>query len=112
MTELDDLSARVHVRELLDRYHAGINTRDFDLLGTLFADDAIWEVGPEPAIHVRGRDAIVGKLHETVGRQDLLVQANFAVTIESSIAITHVLTRRSSSSDAPPPGHAGDRGLR
>jgi len=82
MTELEDLSARVHVRELLDRYHAGINTRDFDLLATLFTGDAVWEVGPEPAIHVRGRDAIMAKLHETVGRQELLVQANFAMMID------------------------------
>jgi uncharacterized protein (TIGR02246 family) len=81
-TELEELSARVHVRELLDRYHAGINTRDFSLLATLFADDAVWEVGPEPAIHVQGRDAILAKLHETVGRQQLLVQANFAVMID------------------------------
>lgn len=81
-TELEDLSARVHVRELLDRYHAGINTRDFTALASCFADDAVWEVGPEPKLHVQGRDAIVAKLHETVGAQELLVQANFAVTID------------------------------
>jgi uncharacterized protein (TIGR02246 family) len=82
ITELEQLAARVYIRELLDRYHAGVNARDFELLASLFADDAIWEVGPPANLRVAGRDSIVAMLRQTVGRQELLVQANFAVVID------------------------------
>jgi ketosteroid isomerase-like protein len=73
---------RLEIRELLDRYHAAVNTRDFALLNTLFAKQAVWEVGPPVNLHVEGRDAIVQAIRQSVERQEFLVQINSAVVID------------------------------
>jgi hypothetical protein len=76
------LEARIEIREVLDRYHAAINLRDWQLLDTLFAEDAIWEVGPPVNLRVERREQIVSAIRKSVLRQELLVQSNFAVVID------------------------------
>jgi hypothetical protein len=76
------LEARIEIREVLDRYHAAVNLRDWQLLGTLFAERAIWEVGPPVNLHVEGRERIVSAIQKSVLRQEFLVQSNFAVVID------------------------------
>jgi ketosteroid isomerase-like protein len=81
-TDLEALQARLDIRDVMDRYHAGINLRDFDLLESLFADDAVWDVGPPANVQVRGRAAIIDRMRQTVGHQEFLVQINCAVVID------------------------------
>jgi len=80
--ELERLEARIEIREVLDRYHAAVNLRDWQLLGTLFAQDAVWEVGPPASLHFEGCERVVSEIQKSVLRQEFLVQSNFAVVID------------------------------
>lgn len=63
------------IRDLLDRYHRAINFRDWDALGALFAEDAVWEARAPLRMRFVGRAAIVrGLLQWSVGGRALLVQ--------------------------------------
>jgi hypothetical protein len=79
---LERLEARIEIREVLDRYHAAVNLRDWHLLGTLFAYDAVWEVGPPVNLHFQGRERIVSEIQKSVLRQEFLVQNACAVVID------------------------------
>lgn len=72
------------IRDLLDRYHRAINFRDWDALGALFTDDAVWEARAPARMRFVGRAAIVkGLLQWTVGGRALLVQGASGPRIEA-----------------------------
>lgn len=73
------------IRELLERYHCAINLRDWDALGALFTDDAVWEARAPARLRFVGRAAIVkGLLQWSVGRHALLVGSDSGLRIDAS----------------------------
>lgn len=72
---------RLAIRELIDRYHAAINHGDVEMLASVFAEDAVWEVGEPVNLRFVGRAAIVEGLHRTVNRQEVLIQSSSGLVI-------------------------------
>jgi ketosteroid isomerase-like protein len=72
---------RVALRELVDRYHAAINQRDFALLGDVFAPDAVWEALAPVNLRFEGHRSVIEGLRQSVGRQEVLVQSCSGVVI-------------------------------
>jgi ketosteroid isomerase-like protein len=71
------------IRDLLERYHRAINFRDWDALGGLFTDDAVWEARAPAQLRFAGRAAIVkGLLQWSVGRHALLVGSDSGLRID------------------------------
>lgn len=71
------------IRGLLDRYHASVNHRDWDLLGTLFVADGIWEVMPPIGLRYQGKAEIEAGIRASISRQELLIQSNSGVVISA-----------------------------
>lgn len=76
------------IRELVDRYHAAINTHDWDLLRSVFSEDAIWEAMHPVNLRFDGCAAILDGLRKSVLRQELLVQSCAGVVIEMTSDVT------------------------
>ena len=73
------------IRDLVDRYQRAINLRDWDALGALFTDDAVWEADAPIRLRFVGRDAIVkGLLQWSVGGHALLVGSDSGLRIDAS----------------------------
>jgi ketosteroid isomerase-like protein len=72
---------RLALRELVDRYHAAINQRDFAMLADVFAPDAVWEALAPVNLHFERRDPILAGLRQSVGRQEVLVQTCSGVVV-------------------------------
>jgi ketosteroid isomerase-like protein len=82
MDAADTLAAdRLALRELVERYHAAINERDFVLLADVFAPDAVWEALAPVNLRFEGHDAILAGLRQSVGRQEVLVQSCSGVVV-------------------------------
>jgi hypothetical protein len=79
---------RLALRELVDRYHAAINQRDFSLLAEVFAPDAVWEALAPVNLHFEGHDAVMSGLRQSVGRQEVLVQSCSGVVVTLRDATT------------------------
>lgn len=75
---------RLAIRELVDRYNDAINHRDWPMLATLFAPDAVWEIAAPVHLRLEGAPKIAGGIRWAVSRQEVLVQVTSAVVIESS----------------------------
>jgi ketosteroid isomerase-like protein len=60
-TRLERLETAESARSALYRYAEGADTRDWELLGSAFSEDAVMEM---PDLQVQGRDAIVGTLRD------------------------------------------------
>jgi hypothetical protein len=78
----DETTARVAVRDLIDRYHAAINRREWGLLSDLFAADAVWEALSPIDLRFEGHDAVISGLKASVGRQEVLVQSSSGLVID------------------------------
>jgi SnoaL-like domain len=73
------------IRDLLERYHRAVNFRDWDALGALFTDDAVWEARAPAPLRFVGRAAIVkGLLQWSIGRHALLVGSDAGLRIDAS----------------------------
>ncbi|MGH6613712.1 nuclear transport factor 2 family protein [Sphingomonas sp.] len=84
----EQTSARIAIRELIDRYHAAINHRDWTMLATLFAPDAIWQALAPIDLRFDGHGAVLAGLRASVLRQELLVQASSGLIIDLDDADT------------------------
>jgi len=63
-----NLADRLSVQDVMARYAAGVDERDFDLYASVFADDvAVIGFGPEP---IRGRGAWVEHVRQALERYD------------------------------------------
>lgn len=93
---LERLETRDAAREALYRYAEGADTRDWALLGSAFADDAVLEM---PGSAVSGRDAIVAALRDMLPdpfvTRHLLVNPQVAVdgpgraTVQATVYYLH-----------------------
>ena len=62
MAEVRELADRLEIQELLSRYCFAVDRADWDLLATVYTDDAVM-AGFDPV--VEGRDAIVDTLEQS-----------------------------------------------
>ncbi len=77
----EEVADRLAIRELCDRYHAMVNTRDWSLIADLFAPDAVWTVLPPIDLRFVGLEAITSGIIASVERQALLVQTSSGLVI-------------------------------
>ncbi|MFQ6394390.1 nuclear transport factor 2 family protein [Nocardia sp. KC 131] len=68
-------------------YATAVDTRDWDLLGTLFADDAVWEYLAGGERHT-GRTAILARIRPSIERLDATqhINTNHQVTFDGDAA--------------------------
>lgn len=76
------LTDRVSIRDLIDRATDAINHHEWQLLGSLFTDDAVWEALPPMGWKLRGREAILGFLTGNTGKVEVLSYSLVATAIE------------------------------
>ena len=77
----DEVSDRLAVKDLINRYSDAVSRRDFGYVATLFADDAEWRCGPPFNLHFEGT-AIASSLLAAVAAYDMIVQTSAASVIE------------------------------
>lgn len=82
MAILDQLADRLAIRELADRYTLGITTRDWDMVGSCYHEDARWHV-PQMGFDLNGRDAIVSGVRDLVEPNALHMQMLHALVIDT-----------------------------
>jgi 3-phenylpropionate/cinnamic acid dioxygenase small subunit len=69
---IDELSSRLEILDVIAKYAVHMDEGEFEALEPLFAEDAVFDVSPDPEIvpnPLRGRDAIIDALrarHELV----------------------------------------------
>lgn len=79
---LQATTSRQEIRELLESYHAAVNHRDWELLESVFAKDAVWEAKPPVNLRFEGGVAILDGLKASILRQELLIQTCSGVVVD------------------------------
>lgn len=86
---IQQLSDTAEIIDVAVAYATAVDTRDWDLLGSLFAADAVWEyvAGGETQ---SGRDGIVARIRPSIERLDGTqhINTNHVVTLDGDVA-TH-----------------------
>jgi ketosteroid isomerase-like protein len=77
----DELSDRLAVQDLINRYSDAVSRGDFDFVATLFTDNAVWKCGPPFNLHFEG-EAIASSLMAAVAAFDMLVQTSAGSVID------------------------------
>jgi len=77
----DEVSDRLAVQDLINRYSDAISRKDFDLVATLFADNAVWKCSAPFNLHFEGQ-AISSSLMAAVAAFDMLVQTSAGSVID------------------------------
>jgi hypothetical protein len=80
MNEIQELSARLAIRELIDRYTIGVSKRDWDCVKSCFDGDARWHtsIGHD----FQGQEAIVSGIRAVVEARKFLIQMTHGMTID------------------------------
>lgn len=63
----DELASRLEILDVIAKYAVHMDEGEFEALGPLFAEDAVFDITPDPEIvpnPLRGREAILGSLRE------------------------------------------------
>ncbi len=90
------------IRDVLERYFFALDTRDEALLASCFTGDAtiLYHVGSPAEVALRGREAIVRRLHgrtkdftaTTHARSNTVARVNGDTATADTHAVVHVLT--------------------
>jgi ketosteroid isomerase-like protein len=80
--DLQELSDRIAIRDVIDRYSDAVTRRDWPGVGATFHDDAVWSVGGAFNLEYRSRANIEAGLRAGVGAFEFLVQMTHSVVIE------------------------------
>ncbi len=82
------------IREVIERYHDGVNRRRPNDIAALFTAGGVWEVAPPFDRRLVGRDAIEEGLTGTIGATEVLVQSIGPVVVEL-VDARHAVARTS-----------------
>jgi hypothetical protein len=82
IVDLQGLSDRIAIRDLINRYSDAVTRRDWPSVGATFHDDAIWSVGGAFNLEYRTRANIQAGLRAGVSTFEFLVQMTHSVVIE------------------------------
>lgn len=82
MRDLQELSDRMEIRELTERYTVGITCRDWEAVGSCYHDHATWRA-PQIGHEFLGREAIVAGLRAVVEPNEFHLQMQHALTIDT-----------------------------
>ncbi|HYO95245.1 MAG TPA: nuclear transport factor 2 family protein [Polyangiaceae bacterium] len=80
--DVPSLEDRVSIRDLIDRATDAINHHEWQRLGPLFTDDAVWEALPPIGWQLRGREAILAFLSGNAGKVEVLSYSLGATAIK------------------------------
>jgi len=80
--DLQALSDRIAIRDVIDRYSDAVTRRDWPTVGATFHDDAVWSVGGSFNLEYRSRENIESGLRAGVSALEFLVQMTHSVVIE------------------------------
>jgi len=80
--DLQALSDRIAIRDVIDRYSDAATRRDWPNLGATFHDDAVWSVGGGVNLEFRSRENIEAGLRAAVSKFEFFVQMTHSVVIE------------------------------
>ena len=80
--DLQALSDRIAIRDVIDRYSDAVTRRDWPSVGATFHDDAVWSVGGAFNLEYRSRETIEAGLRAAVSTFEFLVQMTHSVVIE------------------------------
>jgi ketosteroid isomerase-like protein len=73
---------RLAIRELIELYSDAVTRRDWETVGAVFAEDAIWSIAPPTDIALKGRAAIATGVGEMVEAFEVFVQMTHSIVIE------------------------------
>ncbi|MBV6423920.1 MAG: hypothetical protein NAOJABEB_01730 [Steroidobacteraceae bacterium] len=79
MSKYDDHYA---IRELVERWSDGVNSREWAALEVLFTEEATWNVGEPLNFHAQGPSQIVALLREKLQQTRYMVQTPHAVIVD------------------------------
>jgi hypothetical protein len=79
--DINPLSDRLLIRELIDRYSYAVNERDWSAFDSCFTDDAVWDVGKPFDFIAQGRTSIVEVGRTKISEQDFVIQTPHAIVI-------------------------------
>jgi hypothetical protein len=80
--DLQALSDRIAIREVIDRYSDAVTRREWRSVGATFHDDATWSIGGAFNLEYRSRETIEAGLRAGVGTFEFLIQMTHSVVIE------------------------------
>lgn len=90
--DLETLSAKVEIRDLIDNYTHAVCSRDVALFATLWAEDSTWSITDMSDLTgIRGRDAIVTNWTSGMARHpEVFLMCNpGAIRVDGERASTH-----------------------
>jgi ketosteroid isomerase-like protein len=76
------------ITSLVARFDDAVNRRDATEFATLWADDAVWEIGEPMPMHVQGAHNIIDTWRHMLGSTNWLFRGSFAgvVTVDGDVA--------------------------
>ena len=80
--DLQALSDRIAIRDVIDRYSDAVTRRDWPNVGATFHADAVWSVGGGFNLEYRSREDIEAGLRASVSTFEFLVQMAHSVVIQ------------------------------
>ena len=85
---MDDIARaaldRQLMTELVNQYSAFMDSGEFDRMRPIFAEDAVWDISPDPGmfpIPVKGRDAIIATLEARYREVSAVAQRRHVTTV-------------------------------
>lgn len=76
------IADRLAIREVIELYSDAVTRRDWTTAGAVFAEDAVWSIGPPSDITLHGRAAIAAGVAEMVEAFEVFVQMTHSIVIE------------------------------
>jgi len=73
---------RLAIREVIELYSDATTRRDWETVGAVFAEDAVWSIAPPTDIVLHGRPAIAKGVAEMVEAFEVFVQMTHSIVIE------------------------------
>ncbi len=83
--DVQQLSDRIAIRELTERYTMGVTCRDWQAVASCYHADATWRA-PQVGMEFEGRDALVSGIRASVEANPFQLQMQHALVIDSLTA--------------------------
>ena len=75
------IADRLAIREVIELYSDATTRRDWETVGAVFAEDAVWSIAPPTDIELTGRAAIANGVAEMVEAFEVFVQMTHSIVI-------------------------------